>query len=56
MFCLSLHYNGESSYLFVNGRNLSNNRTLRLIKSVNFPFLFCLGSISEKFDTTGSQK
>ena len=28
MFCLSLHYNGESSYLFVNGRNLSNNRTL----------------------------
>ena len=38
-FCLSLHYNAEYSYLFVNG-------------NVNFPTQFCLGSISNGFSGT----
>ena len=44
--CLSLHYNGDNSYLFVNGKKIykfeANN------KNVNFPNQFCLGSISNK--------
>ena len=41
--CLSLHYNDDNSYLFVNGKEIftfkGNN------KNVNFPTPFCLGSI-----------
>ena len=45
-FCLSLHYNGDISYLFDNGKEIfkfkANNG------SVNFPTQFCLGSISNR--------
>ena len=47
-FCLSLHYNSDNSYLFVNGKEIykfkANNG------NVNFPSRFCLGSISNEFD------
>ena len=43
-FCLSLHYNSDNSYLFVNGKEIykfkANNG------NVNFPYGFCLESIS----------
>ena len=49
-FCLSLHYNGESSYLFVNGKEIFKFKANN--KNVNFPTQFCLGSISNKFGAT----
>ena len=46
-FRLSLHYNANNSYFFVNGKEIckfkSNN------KNVNFPAQVCLGSISNGF-------
>ena len=46
-FCLSLHYNGDNSYLFVNGREIFNFKAEN--KNTNFLPQFCLGSISNKF-------
>ena len=47
-FCLSLHYNGDNSYLFVNGKEIfkfkADNKNVN-----NFPTQFCLGSISNGF-------
>ena len=43
-FCLSLHYNGDNSYLFVNGKEIFKFKAGN--KNVNFPTQFCLGSIS----------
>ena len=37
-FCLSLHYNGGNSYLFVNGKEIFKFKAE--IKSVNFPTQF----------------
>ena len=34
-FCLSLHYNGDNSYLFVNGKKFFKFKTDN--KNVNFP-------------------
>ena len=49
-FCLSLQYNADNSYLFVNGKEIfrfnANN------KNVNFPTQFCLGSIYDGFSAT----
>ena len=49
---LSLHYNGDNNYFFVNGKEIfkfkGNN------KNVNFPAQFCLGSISNEFGATES--
>ena len=42
-FYLSLHYNGNNSYFFVNGKQISKFKTD--YKNVNFPIQFCLGSI-----------
>ena len=44
-FCLSLHYNGNNSYLFVNRKEIYKFKADN--KNVNFPTQFCLGSISE---------
>ena len=44
-FCLSLHYNADNSYLFVNGKKIFKSETEN--KNVNFPTRFCLGSISD---------
>ena len=44
-FCLSLHYNSDNSYLFVNGKEIYK---FKASKNVSFPSQFCLGSISNK--------
>ena len=53
-FCLSLHYNANNSYLFVNGRETFEVKAGN--KSVNFPTQFGLGSISNGFSTTESRE
>ena len=51
-FCMSLHYNGDNSYLLLNGNGIfkfkANNG------SVNFPTQLCIGSISNGFGATES--
>ena len=42
-FCLSLHYNADDSYLFVNGKEVFK---FKADNNVNFPTQFCLESIS----------
>ena len=49
-FCLSLHYNADNSYLFVNGKGLFKFKVDN--KNVNFTTQFCLGSISNGFSAT----
>ena len=51
-FCLSLHYNADNSYLFVNEKETVKFKAD--IKNVNFPTEFCLGSISNGFCATES--
>ena len=43
-FCLSLHYNGDISYLFVNGKEIINFKA-KDSKIVKTPI--CLGNISK---------
>ena len=42
-FYLSLHYNGNNSYFFANGKRIFKFKAD--YKNVNFPVQFCLGSI-----------
>ena len=53
-FCLSLHYNADNSYLFVNGKDLFKFKADN--KNINLPTRFCLGSISDGFSATESRK
>ena len=53
-FGLSLHYNGDNSYLFVYGKEICKFKANN--KNVNFPTQFCLGSISEKFGSVESRE
>ena len=53
-FCLSLHYSGDNSYLFVNGKEIFNFKADN--KNVNFLTQFYLGSISNGFSTTESRE
>ena len=53
-FCLSLHYNADNSYLFVNGKEILRFKANN--KNVNFPTRFCLGSISDGFSATESRE
>ena len=46
-FCLSLHYNGDNSYLFVNGKEIIN---FKAKYSEIVPYPLCLGNISKDFD------
>ena len=46
-FCLSLHYNDDNSYLFVNGKKISKFKADN--NNVNFPTQFCLASICNGF-------
>ena len=48
-FCLSAHYNADSSYLFVNGKEIY--KFIADNKNNNFPSRFCLGRISNEFDS-----
>ena len=43
-FCLSLHYNGANSYLFVNGTEIIK---FKAKDSEILAYLLCLGSISK---------
>ena len=51
-FCLSFYYNGDSSYLFVEGKLVFNFKGNN--GNVNFPTLFCAGSISNKIGSNDS--
>ena len=51
---LSLHYNVDNSYLFVNGKEIFKFTADN--KNVNFPSQFCLGSISNGFSATESRE
>ena len=53
-FCLSLHYNADNSYLFVNGKEIFKSRADN--KNLNFPTQFFLGSISNAFSATESRE
>ena len=53
-FCLSLHYNADNSYLFVNGMEIFKFKADS--KNVNIPTQYCLGSISNGFRKTESKK
>ena len=53
-FCLSLHYNADKSYLFVNGREIFKFKADN--KNVNFPTWFCLESISGGFSATETRE
>ena len=50
-FCLSLHYNVDNDYLFVNGKKFKANN-----ENVNFPTQFCLESISNGLGSTESSE
>ena len=52
-FCSSLHYNGDNSYLFVNGKEIINFRA-KDSKIISYPL--CLGNISEDFDPSNAAK
>ena len=45
-FCLSLHYNADSSYLFVNGKEIVNFKA-KDFEFVSYPL--CLGNVSKDF-------
>ena len=53
-FWLSLHYNGDNIYFFVNGKEIFKFKADN--KNVNFPTQFCLVSISNKFYAFGSRE
>ena len=52
--CLSLHYNADSSYLLVNGKEIFKFKADN--KNVNFLTQFCLGSIHNWFSATESRE
>ena len=51
-FCLSLHYNADNSYLFINRKEIFKFKADN--KNVNFPTQFCFESISNGFSDTES--
>ena len=53
-FCLSLHYNADNSYLFVNEKK--KKKLKPTVKMLNFPTQFCIGSISNGFSNTESRE
>ena len=52
-FCLSLHYNGANSYLFVNGTEIHKFK-VKYSKIVSTPL--CLGNISQDWSTDNMKK
>ena len=53
-YCMSLHYNTDNSYLFVNGKEIFKFNADN--KNVTFPTQFWLGSISNRFSTSESRE
>ena len=52
-FCLSLHYNGGDSYLFVNGTEIIKFKAKNSAIVAN---LLCLGNISKDWSTDNMKK
>ena len=52
-FCLSLHCNGENSYLFVNGKEIIK---FKVKDSEIVANLLCLGNILEEFSVDNMKK
>ena len=52
-FCLSLHYNGANSYLFVNGTEIIK---FKAKDSEIVATLLCLGSITKEFSEDNTKK
>ena len=46
-FCLSLHYNGDNTYLFVNGKEIHK---FKVKDSEIVPYPLCLGGLSKDFE------
>ena len=46
-FCLSLHYNGDNSYSFVNGKEIHKYKAK---DSEIVSYLLCLGGLSKDFE------
>ena len=53
-FCLSLHYNGDNSYLFVNGKEIYKFKASN--KNVNIVTQFCLQRITNKFNHVDAEE
>ena len=51
---MSLHYNADNSYLFVNGKEIFKFKADN--KNVDVPTLVCLGSISGGFSAAESRE
>ena len=51
--CLSLHYNGDNSFLFVNGTKITK---FKAKDSEIVPNPICLGNISEDFSVSNMKK
>ena len=51
---MSLHYNHDNSYLFINGEEILKFEADN--QNVNFPGQFCLGSIYNGFDAVESRE
>ena len=52
-FCLSLHYNGANSYLFVNGKEIVK---FKAKDSEIIPYSLCLGNISKDWANDNMKK
>ena len=52
-FCLSLHYNGDNSYLFVNGAEIIK---FKAKDSMIVPNNLCLGNVSKDFSASTMKK
>ena len=52
-FCLSLHYNGDNSYLFVNGTEICK---FKVKDSEIVPYPLCLENISKDFSVDNMKK
>ena len=52
-FCLSLHYNGANSYLFVNGTEIHK---FLAKDSMIVPNNLCLGNVSKDFSASNMKK
>ena len=51
--CVSLHYNGDNSYLFVNGKEIIN---FKAKDSEILPYPLCLGGLSKDFSPSNATK
>ena len=51
---MSLHYNGEDSYLFLNGKEIIELKADN--KNLNFPTRLCLNILSHGFMATDSRE